>query len=357
MIEAAKAVAAEDVVFMRRALDLATRARGRTRPNPMVGCVVVRDGAVVGEGFHSRAGEPHAEIMALQAAGAAARGATAYVTLEPCDHVGRTGPCSRALVQAGIARVVAAMPDPNPLAAGGHATLREAGVRVDLGVCLDEALALNDVFVVNVTQQRPHVTLKAAVSLDGRIAASDGSSRWITGDAARARVHALRGQVDAVLVGSGTVLADDPQLTCRIPGWDGPQPLRVVLDRRGRVGPAHRVRDSAARTLILDEPDVGAAVKRLWERGVRSVLVEGGADILAAFLRDGPWDRLLLHVAPVVLGHRGHPLLRDDAITSLAHAPRFRIAQVEQVGDDALLTVVPSHAEATRGASRAGAER
>ena len=235
--------------WMRRALDLAERGRWTVSPNPLVGCVLVRDGEVVGEGWHERAGQAHAEVRALDQAGDRARGADVYVTLEPCAHQGRTGPCSAALLRAGVARVFVALADPNPLAAGGGEALRAAGIAVEVGLGQDEARRQNEVFLHALATGRPLVVVKAAVSLDGRIAAADGTSRWLTGEAARQRVHRLRAEVDAVVVGSGTVLADDPALTCRLEG--APQPLRVVLDGRGRTPPDASLLDAAAPTLVL----------------------------------------------------------------------------------------------------------
>jgi diaminohydroxyphosphoribosylaminopyrimidine deaminase / 5-amino-6-(5-phosphoribosylamino)uracil reductase len=332
-----------DEQWMRRALELAERGRGTTTPNPMVGCVLVRDGAVVAEGWHEFAGGPHAEVVALQDAGARAAGTTAYVTLEPCNHVGRTGPCAPALLEAGVARVVVALADPNPQASGGLDVLAAGGVEVEVGVGAEEARRQNEVFLHGIATGRPLVVAKAAVSLDGRIAAADGTSQWLTGEAARRRAHQLRAEVDAVLVGSGTVLADDPHLTCRLPGFRGRQPLRVVLDRRGRVTDAHRVRDDSAETLVLTDADLPAVLKVLWDRDVRSVLVEGGSQVLHSFLSDGFVDRLQIHVAPVLLGDRGRPLLAGPWAATLADVPRFMLDGVEQAGDDALLSLRPAN--------------
>ncbi len=329
-----------DEALMRRALVLAEHGRTTVSPNPLVGCVIARDGEIVGEGFHARAGGPHAEVVALQSAGDSAAGATAYVTLEPCAHSGRTPPCTQALVTAGIRRVVAALPDPHPVAGGGADRLRSAGVRVDLGCCQEEARLQNVVFLHGLVTGRPFVVIKAAVSLDGRIAAADGTSQWLTGEQTRRRAHQLRAAADAVIVGSQTVLDDDPALTVRVPGYDGPPPLRVVLDRRGRVRGGQQVLNAAAPTLLhrggLDE-----LLAVLWARGVRSSLVEGGASVVAAFLRAGLVDRLVLHVAPVLLGARGRPLVAGDWPATLAAAARLRLHDVEQVGDDVLLTYTP----------------
>jgi diaminohydroxyphosphoribosylaminopyrimidine deaminase/5-amino-6-(5-phosphoribosylamino)uracil reductase len=331
----------DDTAIMQRALDLAERGRATVSPNPMVGCVLVRDGQVVGEGYHEQAGGPHAEIAALRVAGEQAAGATAYVTLEPCNHTGRTGPCTQALIDAGVARVVVAAADPNPLAAGGADRLRAAGVDVEIGLLGAASRRQNEVFFTGVELGRPFVIAKAAVSLDGRIAAADGTSQWLTGEESRRRVHALRAEVDAVLVGSGTVLADDPQLTVRLPGYAGRQPLRVVLDRRGRVSGDARVLDDAAPTIVTSD-DLPQVLKSLYEREVRSVLVEGGAGVLHACLDAGLVDRLQLYVAPVLLGERGRPLLAGPWAASLAEAPRWNLDSVEQVGGDAALTLSPA---------------
>lgn len=330
-----------DAAFMRRALALAEQGRGRVSPNPLVGAVIVADGEVVGEGFHAAAGEPHAEAVALAAAGERARGATLYVTLEPCTHTGRTPPCSDALIAAGIGRVVVAVRDPNPEAAGGAERLEAAGVAVAAGVLEDVARRQNEIFLHTVATGRPFVIGKAATSLDGRIAAADGSSQWLTGAVARERAHRLRAEVDAVVVGSGTVLADDPALTCRLSGWDGPQPLRVVLDRRGRVRPPRRVLDDAAETVVLAEADPKAVLATLWDRGVRSALVEGGAAVLGSFLGAGLVDRLEVHVAPLLLGSAGRPLLDGPWPSALAGVERLRLDALEHVGEDALLTLRP----------------
>jgi diaminohydroxyphosphoribosylaminopyrimidine deaminase / 5-amino-6-(5-phosphoribosylamino)uracil reductase len=330
----------DDTAAMRRALELAPLGRATVSPNPMVGCVLVRDGEVVGEGHHEHAGGPHAEVVALQAAGDRARGATAYVTLEPCAHQGRTGPCSAALIAAGVTRVVAAVADPNAAAAGGADRLRAAGIDVTVGVLEQEARRLNEVFFHGERTGRPFFVVKAAVSLDGRIAAADGTSQWLTGQAARRQAHELRAAADAVIVGSATVLTDDPRLTVRLDGYTGPQPLRVVLDRRGRVGADRHVCDGEAPSLLYaGELDRLPGV--LWGRGVRSALVEGGAQVVAAFLRAGLADKVVVHVAPLLLGAQGRPLLDGEWAQTLAEAPRLQLHSVEQVGGDAALTLYP----------------
>ena len=328
-----------DERWMARALQLAENGRGSVSPNPLVGCVVVRSGRVVGEGHHERPGAPHAEVVALADAGAEAAGATAYVTLEPCDHFGRTAPCTQALLDAGIVRVVAALADPNPEAAGGTERLEARGVQVDVGVLAEQAARQNEVFLHTVATGRPFVTAKAATSLDGRIAAADGSSRWLTGEETRRLAHELRAAADAVLVGSGTVLADDPQLTVRLDGRSGEQPLRVVLDRRSRVPASARVLDGAAPTVVLGA-DLPEALKELWDRDVRAVLVEGGARVLSAFLDADLVDKLVLHVAPLLLGPAGRPLTETGPST-LAEAGRWQLADVDRCDDDVVATYYP----------------
>lgn len=344
-------MASDDERWMRRALAQAERGRGATSPNPLVGCVIVRNREVVGEGYHARAGEPHAEVMALAAAEDRAAGSTVYVTLEPCDHTGRTGPCTAALLDAGVTRVVAAMADPNPQAAGGAERLRSRGVDVEIGVCAADAARQNEIFLHGLEATRPFVVLKVAASLDGRVAAADGTSRWLTAAETRLHAHALRAEVDAVLVGSGTVLADDPQLTVRLPDYEGEQPLRVVLDRRGRVPSGARMLDDQAPSLVL-ATDVEQTCTRLWDQGVRSLLVEGGPRITAAFLAAGLVDRMVVHLAPVLLGPDATPFT-DSGPDTLADAGRWRLAETEAVGDDVVLTYYPPvpAAEAVAGAT------
>ncbi|MET0229024.1 MAG: bifunctional diaminohydroxyphosphoribosylaminopyrimidine deaminase/5-amino-6-(5-phosphoribosylamino)uracil reductase RibD, partial [Actinomycetes bacterium] len=252
--------------WMERALALAEGGRGRVSPNPMVGAVLVRDGRVVGEGFHRAAGRAHAEAEALAAAGAAAAGATCYVTLEPCAHHGRTPPCADALVAAGVARVVAAVQDPDPRVDGaGLARLRAAGVAVELGVGAEAAATQNAAYLTHRRLGRPRVTLKAAASLDGKVAAPDGTSQWITGPAARSDGHRLRAEADAVAVGAGTALADNPRLTVRLPGFTGHQPLRVLVDAAGRVGAGGHLFDGEAPTLVATTGAAPAAAVEAWK--------------------------------------------------------------------------------------------
>ncbi|MER7339415.1 bifunctional diaminohydroxyphosphoribosylaminopyrimidine deaminase/5-amino-6-(5-phosphoribosylamino)uracil reductase RibD [Streptomyces sp. NPDC000075] len=362
---AAQAAPDPSVTAMRRAIELASRGLGSTSPNPVVGCVITDpSGAVVGEGWHQRAGGPHAEVHALRAAGEAARGATAYVTLEPCNHTGRTGPCAQALIDAGIARVVYAVSDPNPQASGGGATLRAAGIATGAGLLADEAEQGNAAWLTSVRLGRPHVTWKYAATLDGRSAAEDGSSRWITSAESRADVHRLRAEADAVLVGGGTLRADDPHLAVR--GIDGAvQPLRVALDTRAALPATARVLDDAAPTLIVTGEDAdtrhlpGADVLRLplsdgrvpvprlltelYARGVRSVLLEGGPTLAGAFLEAGAVDRVIGYIAPALLGS-GPAALAGAGITNIAHAVRLEITEAVRSGTDLRITAVPANA-------------
>jgi diaminohydroxyphosphoribosylaminopyrimidine deaminase / 5-amino-6-(5-phosphoribosylamino)uracil reductase len=332
---------------MRRAVRLAARGAGRTSPNPVVGCVVLAaDGrTVVGEGWHERAGGPHAEVVALAAAGSAARGGTAVVTLEPCAHSGRTGPCTQALLDAGVARVVTAVDDPSAAAGGGAGVLRAAGVDVEAGVLAAHAERVNEAWLTSVRSGRPHVLWKFAATLDGRSAAADGTSRWITSPEARAEVHRMRAAVDAVVVGVGTVLADDPSLTARTP--DGAlrdrQPLRVVVDSAGRTPAAARVRDGAAPTWVATAAEVGggtgggvdlaALLRELGARGVVSVLLEGGPTLAGAFLAAGLVDRVVAHLAPALLG-AGPSALSGGGIATIADALRLDVDDVGRVGGD-----------------------
>jgi diaminohydroxyphosphoribosylaminopyrimidine deaminase/5-amino-6-(5-phosphoribosylamino)uracil reductase len=296
---------------------------------------------VVGEGHHRGAGSPHAEVVALEAAGAAARGGTAYTSLEPCRHHGRTGPCVEALVAAGVARVVYAQSDPNPVAAGGADALRAAGITVRGGLLAEPSEAVNRTWTHLMRTGRPFVTWKVAATLDGRSAASDGTSRWITGPAARADVHALRTRCGAVIVGTGTVLADDPRLTAR--PADRPvrvQPLRVVIGRRA-VPPTAHVLDSEAPTLLLATHDPAAALAELARRGIHHALLEGGPTLAGAFLTAGLVDEVVAYLAPSLLG-AGPSMVGDLGITTLAAAIRLTPTGVARVGDDLRLTATPA---------------
>ena len=354
---------------MAAALGLARRGLGSVWPNPSVGCVVVGDGRVVGRGWTQPGGRPHAEIEALRRAAAAARGATAYISLEPCAHHGETAPCADALAEAGIARAVVAVEDPDTRVAGrGLARLRDAGVEVACGVCRDEAAALNAGFFLRVTEGRPLIVLKTATTLDGRIATKRGESRWITGDQARAQAHGLRASHDAVMVGIGTVLADEPRLDCRLPGLAGRSPVRIVADSRLRLpltsrlvktanelatwvvtltGAGSRRRGSyrdAGVELIEVAPaeggslDLVAAARALGERGLTRVLVEGGAQLAAGLLKRGLVDRLVWFRAPRLIGADGLPAALALGVDALAKTPSYRRVSVAEVGDDLMET-------------------
>jgi diaminohydroxyphosphoribosylaminopyrimidine deaminase / 5-amino-6-(5-phosphoribosylamino)uracil reductase len=352
-----------DDAYMRRALELAEKGRGLVSPNPLVGAVVVQDSEVVGEGWHRGPGTAHAEVVALETAGERARGATLYVSLEPCSHVGRTPPCAPAVARAGVARVVAATRDPNPLVDGrGIQILEEAGIRVEVGVLEQDALRLNEAFVRHVRTGLPLVTLKMAASLDGRAAARDGSSKWITGEEARADVHRMRASADAILVGAGTAFRDDPELTCRDPAYRGPAKLRVVVDGRGIVPETHRLFDGKAPTvvvttvaapedrrqawagrgaevLVLDEGSSLVPLERLLaelgKRDVQQLLVEGGPTIAWEFVHRNLLDRVVLYLAPVLVGGReALGILQGDGVPSIGEALPLEIEEVARVGRD-----------------------
>ena len=331
-------MSAPDPDMMRRAIALAERGLGSTSPNPIVGCVIVGvDGTVVGEGFHARAGGPHAEVIALRDADGLAQGATAYVTLEPCRHTGRTPPCTQALIEAGVSRVVFAVDDPDPVAGHGADDLRAAGVIVEAGLLHDEAARSNAAWLHRTRTGRPHVTWKYAATLDARVAAADGTSRWITGAAARHDVHLLRARSDAIVVGTGTVLADDPQLDVRLPGVTiAKPPLRVVVGHRPLPATA-KVLDDSAPTVVIADHDPGAVLKLLADRDVVSVLLEGGPTLAGAFVAAGLVDRVVAYLAPTLLG-AGLPALGDAGIETLAAALKLRIDAIDLVGDDVRIT-------------------
>ncbi|MBI4389295.1 MAG: bifunctional diaminohydroxyphosphoribosylaminopyrimidine deaminase/5-amino-6-(5-phosphoribosylamino)uracil reductase RibD [Nitrospinae bacterium] len=353
---------------MRRAVELAQKGAGRTSPNPMVGAVVVKDGKTVGEGYHKKAGRPHAEIEALKKAGRRARGASLYLNLEPCCHYGRTPPCTDAILAAGIARVVVGMRDPNPLVAGkGIGILKKAGVRVETGVLRAECERLNEVFVKYIRSRTPFVILKAAISLDGKIATAAGESRWISGAASRKIVHELRDGVDAVLAGAGTVLKDDPLLTTRLGRKKGKNPVRIVLDSHNRVPLNARVfynagtqrviyvstgqlpeeRETALRRMGVEicsaaekdgKVDLRQLLRRLGEMGLTSVLIEGGSEVNASALEERIVDKIMLFAAPIVIGGRDAPgAVGGKGIESLRDAPSVKRLTVRRVGKDLLL--------------------
>jgi diaminohydroxyphosphoribosylaminopyrimidine deaminase/5-amino-6-(5-phosphoribosylamino)uracil reductase len=330
-----------ELAAMRHAAELARTVAGRTSPNPPVAAVVLDAGGhIVGNGATQPHGREHAEVMALRAAGASARGGTAIVTLEPCNHTGTTGPCTEALIEAGIVRVVYSVDDPNPVAAGGANRLRAAGVEVVAGVeAADISHGALGPWLHAVAQARPFVTWKFASTLDGRSAATDGSSRWISNSLSRGDVHALRDVVDAIVVGSGTVLVDDPQLTVRGVRGAGAevmadrQPLRVVMDRRHRVPETALIFDDASETVVLDTAVPRFALKALYDRGVRHVLLEGGPTLAGAFLEARLVDEVVGYIAPKLLG-AGTASLGVAGITTMSDAVTLEISEVTRLGDD-----------------------
>lgn len=333
---------AVEAYAMRRAVELAAEGLGRTSPNPVVGAVVLdAKGRTVGEGFHAAAGGPHAEVAALRDASDAARGGTMVVTLEPCTHVGRTGACTDAILAAGIVRVVYAVADPNPVAAGGAEVLRAAGIEVEAGLLTAEAEAGNEVWLHAMRSSRPFVLWKYASTLDGRVAAPDGTSRWISGEKAREQVHALRASVDAVMVGTGTALADDPELTVRDADGVAPgrQPLRVVVGARP-VPEGARLRDTThAESLFLDAPPA-EVLAELHRREIRSVLLEGGPTLAGAFLAAGLIDEIHAYLAPTLLG-AGPTALVGPAAT-LSDGVRLAVREITRIGPDLLVVARPS---------------
>jgi len=362
---------AVDARHMARALKLAARGLNTTDPNPRVGCVIVRDGAVLGEGFHERAGGPHAELAAIAAAAGDVRGATVYVTLEPCSHHGRTPPCADALVSAGVRRVVYACHDPNPrVNGGGAARLAAAGVEVSGGVLEAAARALNPGFLSRMERGRPWVRVKLAASVDGRTALANGESRWITGEAARQDVHRWRARASAVLAGSGTVLRDDPRLDVRLPEASR-QPLRVVVDSSLATPPAARVLAPPGEAVLLAEQgadpgraralesagariewlppaatggvDLRAALSRLAALEVNELHVEGGPTLAGALWKAGLVDEMLLYQAPVVLGEQARPLLVIGPVVDMADRGRLEIIDTRRVGPDLRIRLRPAH--------------
>jgi diaminohydroxyphosphoribosylaminopyrimidine deaminase/5-amino-6-(5-phosphoribosylamino)uracil reductase len=364
-------------VFMRLALREAEKGLGRTSPNPAVGAVIVRDGRVVAHGHHARAGGPHAEVVALRAAGARVEGADLYTTLEPCNHWGKTPPCSLAILQAGVRRVFVGSRDPNPVVNGrGIARLRRGGVEVVTDVLREACDGMNAGWFRYIRSGRPYVTIKAAVTLDGKIATRAGDSRWVTGPAAREEVHRLRDRADAVLVGAGTARADDPLLTTRLPRGAGRDAIRVVLDTRlalPRTLHLFRPRSAAptlVATTVARPPPLGAGVEavrcaarggridledllaKLAGRGITHLLVEGGAEVHASFLAAGLVDRVVLFLAPKLLGG-GKDWLAGDGPPRMADAIRLEGLEVQRVGDDLMLTGVPARGPATTRTRRA----
>jgi diaminohydroxyphosphoribosylaminopyrimidine deaminase/5-amino-6-(5-phosphoribosylamino)uracil reductase len=353
-----------DKRYMRMALDLALQGAGRTSPNPLVGAVLVRGGRVVATGHHRRAGGDHAEIVALKRAGKKARGATLYINLEPCSHYGRTPPCTLSVIEAGVKTVVAGIVDPNPLVSGlGIRALRQAGIQVRLGVLEEESRKLNEAFAKYITRRVPFVVLKLAASLDGKIAAATGHSRWITGSAARRRVHEMRNRVDAVLVGVGTIVADNPQLTCRIPG--GRNPIRIVLDSGLRIPLSSQVLHEGGKTIVVAGARVpirkvraieklGVEVWRLptrdgavpltsilramGNRQIVSVMIEGGAVTAGQALSEKVVDKICFFYAPKIIGGDGLDMIAPLGVRKMGHSRQINRIEVARVGKDFLVT-------------------
>lgn len=350
----------QDYSHMSRALRLARRGWYTTHPNPRVGCVLVRDGRVLGEGWHQCAGAPHAEVNALEAAGGEVKGAECYVTLEPCAHTGRTPPCAEALINAGINRIIAAMPDPNPAVAGrGLALMRESGIVVETGLLESEAMGLNPGFIKRMTLQRPFVRCKLAMSLDGRTAMADGNSRWISGAHARRDVQRLRAQSAAIMTGIGTVLADDPRLTVRDEDTGGRQPLRAVIDPGLRFPDSARMLREAGRTLIFTHREDGPLIERLTAAGaevlvfpegdgflaavdhhlavreqVNEVLLESGARLAGSMLHQGLLDEIIIYQAPLLMGDAAKGLFHLPDIRTMEDAVRVELVEIRQIGKD-----------------------
>lgn len=350
------------------ALELAASAKGKTNPNPLVGAVIVKDGAIVGTGLHRKAGEPHAEVHAFRMAGEHAKDATLYVTLEPCSHYGKTPPCANLVKDSGVKRVVVAMQDPNPEVAGrGINLLREAGIEVEIGVLEQDALRLNERFIHNMVAKRPFIISKFAMTLDGKIATASGHSQWITGEEARADVHELRDEVDGILVGVGTVLKDNPALTTRLLDRKGKNPTRIVLDRTLRTPlDAQITQTEVAPTIIVTARgneerskqytgvkfifvsvkegrlDINEAVMALYEVGITDILVEGGGTVNAAFLRAKLIDKFFVYVAPKVLGGANSitPFTGED-VEMIDAAMHLTFENVEKIGEDLRITAYP----------------
>lgn len=361
---------------MARALELAEKGRGRTSPNPMVGAVIVKNGEIIGEGFHPRAGQPHAEIFAIRMAGEFTRGSELYVNLEPCCHYGRTPPCTEAIIQARISKVHLAMLDPNPLVAGkGALALEAAGTRTVVGECEQEARLLNEVFIHWMVTRTPFVTAKYGMTLDGKIATRTGDSRWITNDESRTFSHHLRDQVDAILVGVDTVIKDNPMLTTRLDAAEVSHPLRIVMDSKGRIPLTARVLDPSLpgktllattrafpdekRQILIDMgievlvcPDEGSRVdpaallRLLGSRDITSLLVEGGGTVLASFLEKGLVNKMLAFIAPLIIGGREAPTpVAGRGVDRMADAWQLTGIEVQRLGSDVLVVGYPKRRE------------
>ncbi|WP_347456128.1 bifunctional diaminohydroxyphosphoribosylaminopyrimidine deaminase/5-amino-6-(5-phosphoribosylamino)uracil reductase RibD [Acinetobacter sp. ANC 7454] len=353
----------QDQIWMRRAIELARQGQYSTKPNPNVGCVIVKDGVVVGKGFHPKAGQPHAEVFAMRQAGEQARGATAYVTLEPCAHYGRTPPCAKGLVEAGVAKVIVACPDPNPLVAGkGIQILKDAGIEVEVGICEDEAHPLNYGFLKAMATGMPYVRLKIASSLDGRTAMASGESKWITGPEARQDVQHWRAISGAVISGIDTILADDCQLNVRsLNSVDDintvVQPKRVILDRQGRLSLNAKILEQPETVMVMgpyrqELANLGVTqleiqpLKELLQQLVQQhqiydVLVEAGATLSTAFLQAGLVDELISYVAPTLLGRTARSMFNAE-FSQMAEQLRFKLQDVTRIGDDVRFRLIPS---------------
>ncbi len=363
-----------DEVYMQYALDLAALARGRTNPNPMVGAVIIKDGQIVGEGWHHKAGTPHAEVHALRMAGEKAKGATLYVTLEPCSHYGKTPPCADAVIAAGLKRVVIAIEDPNPLVAGrGTAKLRDAGIEVEVGVCEDKARELNEVFLKYIQTRRPFVLLKTAMTLDGKIATVTGKSKWISNEKSRRYVHQLRDEYDAILAGIGTVLKDDPILNTRLEKGEGHDPIRVILDRKLRIPLESKIIRTARqqRTIIACSPEADTGKKEaltaagaeileipahetgldlhvlldvLGQLEICSLLIEGGGEVYANFLQDHLADKVCWFIAPKIFGGKNAPgPIGGAGVAEVAGAVKLERVNVRFFDEDLCITGYPRY--------------
>jgi diaminohydroxyphosphoribosylaminopyrimidine deaminase / 5-amino-6-(5-phosphoribosylamino)uracil reductase len=355
---------------MKMALDLAATAKGRTNPNPVVGAILVKDGVIVGSGLHRKAGEPHAEVHAFRMAGEHAKGATLYVTLEPCSHYGKTPPCANLVIESEVSRVVVAMEDPNPQVAGrGINLIRKAGIEVEVGILEAEARLLNERFIHNMLTKTPFVISKVATTLDGKIATYNGHSKWITGEESRFNVHRLRNEVDAILVGIGTVIADDPQLTTRLESG-GKNPIRIILDSELRIPvdakmtdcseaktwivtqkeanpeKVHALEEKGIELLYITKHDSGLDLKelmgKLYEKGITDLLVEGGSEVNGSFLRAGLIKKFFVYVAPKILGGRGSltPFTGND-VENMDQALDVAIHEIEHYGEDICITAYP----------------
>ena len=357
-----------DQKYMRFALELAMKAKGRTSPNPMVGAVIVKDGEIVGTGYHLKAGTPHAEIHAIADAGDKAKDATIYVSLEPCSHYGRTAPCTDAIIKAGLSRVVMAMTDPNPRVNGnGKAILESNGIEVETGILEDESRKLNEVFIKYIKTGMPFVTMKVAMSLDGKIATFCRRSKWISCEDSRLLVHQIRNEVDAIIVGIGTVLCDNPTLTTRLPDDNGRDAIRIVLDSKARIPFDSKILNlnSKAKTIIAVTPsapedkieqlkkyadvliisekdgriDLTELMKKLAQMEITNILIEGGAEVNASALKEGIVDKVMFFIAPKIIGNNTAPgPIGGDGVQDPSEAIKLKDISVTQVGDDILVT-------------------